>query len=286
MMPFISEELYQSLVVDVGMHKKLEDSIHLCDFEQPDPSKVDKDLEAQVDLVRQVVWMARALREKHRINTRQPLAKITVVTHKPSELTALIAHKELILSELNVRDLVVLDDDENLCTLSAKANYKTLGPRFGTQMKDAVAFINNLDAKSIKLLESGRNLVCLNQEISIEDVLITRLSSNDVVVLTKSHVTVALDTHITQDLYEEGLMREALSLLQKLRKDNNLEVSDRINLDLYCQNIDFRNALQRFRDYLSQELLVINLTILSQPIPAMQKLIVKDEELFVTIAKN
>ncbi len=286
MMPFISEELYQSLVVDVGMHKKLEDSIHLCDFEQPDPSKVDKDLEAQVDLVRQVVWMARALREKHRINTRQPLAKITVVSHKSFELTALMAHKELILSELNVRDLVVLDDDENLCTLCAKANYKTLGPRFGTQMKDAVAFINNLDAKSIKLLESGKNLVCLNQEISIEDVLITRLSSQDVVVLTKDHVTVALDTHITQDLYEEGLMREALSLLQKLRKDNNLEVSDRINLDLYCQNINFRNALERFKDYLSQELLVINLTILSQPIPAMQKLIVKEEELFVTIAKN
>lgn len=288
LLPFMSEQLYQSLVVQPNLHEKGQDSVHLCDFPGIHTEKVDKDLEHEVELVRNVVWLGRALREKHRIKTRQPLAKITVVTHKQEEIASILSQKDLIESELNVKDVEVVVDDETICTLLAKPNFKTLGPRFGARMKDAVSFITDLKPKEIKALEKGENISFLDNHITMDDVVISRESANNVVVQTKGHVTVALDTNISQDLKNEGLMRESLSLLQKLRKDKDFNVSDRINLELYLKDDELKNALLAFKDYLSEELLAKDLVI--KPYDGalgdeLEHLKVDDLDIFARIAK-
>lgn len=284
-MPFISETIYQNLVVDFSMNSSEEDSVHLCDFVACNNAKIDKLLEQEIDLVRKIVWMSRALREKHRINTRQPLAKITVVTHDNFEEKALAKHKEAILSEINIQNLVVVKDDENLCSISAKANFKALGPRFGTSMKQVVSFIENLDSKNIKLLEQGQSIDYLGQKLSSDDVVISRQSKENVAVLTNNHITVALDTNIDQDLYEQGLMREFLSTLQKLRKDNQLEVSDRIILQIFSKDNDIKAVLSRFKDYIALETLAKDLQVLDKEIANMQEVLIKEKSVLIDLKK-
>lgn len=284
-MPFMSETIYQSLVIDAGMNKPYESSVHLCDFVTADVNKIDENLEKEVDLVRKIVWMSRALREKHRINTRQPLAKITVVTHDEYEQKALLKHQEAILSEVNIQDLVVVEDDENLCTISAKANFKVLGPRFGSSMKQVVSFIENLSSSDIKLLEKGQTIDFLGQSLSSSDMLVLRTSKDNLAVLTNNHLTVALDTNINEDLYQQGLMRESLSLLQKLRKDNDLEVSDRIILHIVSKDDEITSMFARFKDYISAEILAKQLNLSTDIEADMQKILIKDKELWVSLKK-
>src|SRR5690606_24916628 len=122
---------YQNLVRETGMQHGDEDSVHLCSYPLVEASSIDRELERKMSTVRQVVGMGRALREKHKLKTRQPLASVIVVTHDVAAQEALKEHEDLLRDELNVRALSVLSDDAALCDVSFKANFKTLGKRLG-----------------------------------------------------------------------------------------------------------------------------------------------------------
>ncbi len=285
--PFMSEMIYQNLVVSSGANKTQEDSVHLCDFPISDDAKIDKNLELNVRLVRQVVNMGRALREKYRLKTRQPLLKITVVSHSDEAIKALTSHSELILSELNVRSLELLSEDDSLCTLSCKPNFKTLGPRVGKEMNAMNKAISALSRSQLRKLEDGEILTVNDHHISIDDVVIVREAVADLVVMSEDHLTVALDTEINEDLKHEGIMRECVSVLQRLRKSSGLEVSDRVKLSLLSDDEEIIAALEKHRDYLAAELLATELTIesaSSKPVDA-EELPIEDANLWVLLSK-
>jgi len=274
-MPFISETLYQNLVVAPGMQKDQEDSVHLCSFPIADLSMIDQDLENSVEVVRRTVAMGRALREKHRLKTRQPLKKITVVTHDKNTANALSTHQELIISELNIKKLDVVAADDTLCTISAKPNFKTLGPRVGKDMSAINKAISTWGREELAVLEQGRSIELLGHAIGHEDVIITRQAIGDVVLMSDETLTVALDTELDQELIDEGLMREALSLLQRFRKSQGLAVTDRIKLSLFASP-ELAHALNRHKAYVKAELLATSLAI-SEDLPSAEATLLEFE---------
>jgi isoleucyl-tRNA synthetase len=263
LMPFMSETLYQNLVLDANMQKPGEDSVHLCDFPEADQSKIDSKLEQAVELTRLVVTMGRALREKHRLKTRQPLKKITVVCTNNLDQQALLNHADLITSELNIRELELLDSAETLCDLSSKPNFKTLGPRVGKDMGAIGKAIEALTLTQIAKLEAGNTILINTHEISLADIVINRQAKGDFVVMSEGDITVALDTELDADLKDEGLMREAVSLLQRLRKTSGLEVTDRIKLELFSNDEEILRALKHHEVYVKAELLACELLLIS-----------------------
>lgn len=285
LMPFITETMYQNLVVETGMHKEHEESIHLCDYPQADKDKINLKLEHQTEIIRQVVAMGRALREKYRLKTRQPLKHITVVTHEHEATHALLSHEELITQELNVKKLVVLPEDDTLCRISCKPNFKVLGPRVGKDMAVVGKEIATLSKEAIRTLERGGEVAVLSYQISLADVAIVREALDDVVVMSEGHITVALDTEIDEELRDEGLMREALSQLQRLRKNNNLEVTTRIDLKMYTASTNLKNALVHHQIYLAAELLADQLFIgdVKDQSGAAEELDVDGEKLLVSM---
>lgn len=284
-LPFLSEAIYQNLVVDTKMHKPGADSIHLTDFPEVDESKIDEELEHHTEIVRQVVAMGRALREKYRLKNRQPLKKITVVTKDEDTIKALNSHEEIIASELNIRKLEILPEDDTLCQVSAKANFKTLGPRLGKDMGNVNKAIQAFGRKEIHELENGGQVEVLGHTITEVDVQIQRDAVADVVVMSEGHITVALDTELDAELEDEGRMREALSQLQRLRKAKGLEVTDRIKLKLFTNSPLLKRALEHHQIYLVSELLADEFSIeesLEAPKDA-EELMVEDEALWVKI---
>lgn len=284
-LPFVSESIYQNLVVSTGMNAKEHNSVHLCDFPVADVSKIDKELELKTQIVRSVVTMGRALREKHRINTRQPLKAITVVASDEIAIDAITHHQELITSELNVREVILLDQDDTLCQTKAKPNYKSLGPKLGKDMSKVAKEIALLNKEAIKTFEKTGELTLGGYHLNGDDVTIVREAAADMVVMSMNNLTVALDTELTEDLKDEGLMRESLSQLQRLRKDKNFLVTHRIELKLYTESPELLRALLAHKAYLASELLADKLMIKSMEGEEYEdELLVKDLKLGVIVS--
>jgi isoleucyl-tRNA synthetase len=257
--PFISETLYQNLVVDPGLAAEGHESVHLCDYPMVDEALIHEEMEQAMVEVRAAVRMGRALREKHKLKTRQPLRAVTVVTHDEGALKRLRDHAALIADELNVKDVVVQSDDGALATLTIKPNYKTLGKRMGKNMKACAATVSAWTRAEFEKLEAGGSIEVEGEALTLEDVLVTRAAKEGVVLESEGPLTVALDTDLDDSLKQEGLMREALSKLQKLRKDAGLEVTDRITLRLAAEG-ELRAALEAHRAHVAAELLAEELT--------------------------
>lgn len=249
-LPFISETLYQNLTGDSKT------SVHLCDYPIADTSQINLQLEHEVEMTRQVVSLGRALREKYKLKTRQPLSEVTVVTHDLEARAAILKHADLIRQELNVKKVSILEDDSSLCHIALKANFKTLGKRLGSRMKEASDAIALFSRKEFEQLQAGQSLPIAGADIKLEDVLVTRTARSDIVLETAGNLTVALETELSKELIQEGLMRETVSQLQKMRKELDFKVTDKIKLTLHTESAELKEALMVYQDYLKEELLV------------------------------
>ncbi len=258
-LPFITEALYQNLAVGPGVAEH--DSVHLCDYPEVDTARIDADLERQVAVVRQVVSLGRAVRERHRLKTRQPLRRVTIVHDDAAVRAAIDAHIDLVAEELNVKEVHARADDADLCTLEFKANFKTLGRRLGKRMKEGAALIQGLDRDAWAALQAGGPLTIADEPITTADVLVQRKAKGDVVIETDGPLTVALDTELDATLRGEGLAREVTSRVQRLRKETGLAVTDRIALTLATDDTELSAALDARRDYISGEVLATTLII-------------------------
>ena len=263
-LPFVSESVYQHLVVGPGMHAPNEDSVHLCSYPQPDAAKTDPHVELQMAAVRQVVALGRALREKHKLKTRQPLSTVTVVSTRADVREAINAHAELLVDELNVKKVVALGDDASLATLSFKPNLKTLGKRMGPKLKAATAEIAAFSREQWHTLESGGSVTVQEQAIIKDDVLVSRTARGEVVIQSEGDLTVALDITMTDALAREGLMRELVSRVQRLRKDQGLAVSDRIHLEVWAKGEVLQAMLREHDAKIREEVLATTLTLATQ----------------------
>ncbi len=229
--PFYADWLFQSLRRSHGA----EDSVHLADFPQADGSCIDVALEARMSLARTVVATALQLRNTHKINVRQPLARVLVVLEPGIERDAVEAVAELILDELNVEALELVEGDAGLVKRRAKANFRTLGKKAGARMKALAAQIAQLDNEAIgALLAAGEQVFTVDGTsivVAAEDVLVETQELQGWAVARENGVTVAIDTEISPALRSRGLAREVINRIQNLRKQLDFEVTDRIAVE-------------------------------------------------------
>ena len=276
-LPFITDAVYQHLVVDPGVAPQDKESIHLCDYPEVEREKIDETLEAEVTHVRQVVRMGRALRTQHSLKTRQPLRAMTIVHHDAEALAILGRQEALILDELNLKRLIRVTDGAALSTLTFKANFKTLGRRMGKRMKAAAQAIQALTADQWETLHGGSSLEIEGESITAEDVLVTHHAKPGVVLEVEEALTVALDTDLDDDLRCEGLAREFISRCQKLRKNVGLEITDRITLMVSTDASLLIEALKTHYDELCSELLAHAVEVTELDAEAL-KVIAQDAE--------
>ncbi len=235
MVPFITESIYQNLVrsIDADAPK----SVHLCDFPAADESFIDAELEANMGLLLDIVVLGRAARNAANIKNRQPIGNMYVKADR--ELDEF--YKEIIENELNVKKVSFKDDMEEYLTYSFKPQFKVLGPKVGPkigEVKAALAALNGTAAKA-ELDSTGKLHVELKSgglDLLPEDVEVSMAQTEGYVSQHYGKVTVALETTLSPELIEEGFVREIISKLQTMRKDNGFEVTDHITV--YVQGND------------------------------------------------
>jgi isoleucyl-tRNA synthetase len=255
-LPFMTESIYQHLVVEAGVAEEGRESIHLCDYPEVERDKINLELEREIALVRQTVGMGRALRATHNLKTRQPLKSMTVVHPNQDVLDALNNQELLLLEELNIKSVSLVTHDQDLSTLSFKANFKTLGRRLGKRMKEGAKAIQNFTREEWTLLQAGESVEVAGEMIKADDVMVTHHAKEGVVLEVEDALTVALDTQLDEALLREGYAREVISRCQKMRKSAGLEISDRIELVICVDEGELSYALLTFSDEINSELLV------------------------------
>ena len=256
--PFTTEMIYRNLRT-----AEMPESVHLCDYPAADLERRDVYLEEQMENTMTAVSLGRYLRTQTNLKVRQPLAKAVIVAHDEKVQTMLEETASIIAEELNVKEIAFSRNEEELVHRSAKANFKTLGPKLGKNMKEAAAQIAAFGSLEINNLLLGSSISLTfndgsTQEITADDLLIQREEKAGMTVATEGGITIALNTTITRELEEEGVAREFVSKIQNLRKDSGFEVSDRINLE-YKLDSDLKSALTNFRDYICAETLAVTL---------------------------
>jgi len=263
--PYLSEEIYTKLT-----H---EDSVHTADFPKYDESLIDEVLEEKMSLVKDLISMGRMIREESKIKVRTPLSEAIidkVVYDKIGDLVPLIEE------ELNVKEVISESDLAKYMNLSVKPNYKVVGKILGAKLKDYEKFLSEVDINELN-----------KEEVKFEDILITKdmfevkISSKEgfnVGVL--NNLFIILNTTLTTDLINEGHAREFVSKVQNMRKTNDYDVSDRINI--YYNGEEFSEVINNYSDYIKNETLAVNIE--SKELTE-EKINVNGIEMYVTIEK-
>ena len=230
--PFFMDSLYLDL--NKVTKKETFESVHLANFPVFEEAYVDKSLENKMESAQTISSLVLSLRAKEKIKVRQPLQKIMIPVDSESQKNEILAVADLIKSEVNVKEIQVLEDASDILVKQIKPNFKVLGPRFGKDMKAVAQAVNNFTSDDIKEIEQNGILdVEVNRKsITLErtDVEITSQDIEGWLVANEGAITVALDVTITDDLRKEGIARELINRIQNLRKDSGFEVTDRIDV--------------------------------------------------------
>lgn len=260
--PFYADRLFRDLNETTG--RQSADSVHLALFPKADAKLIDKALESRMQLAQDICSMVLSLRKKENIRVRQPLQKIMVPVLDPQQQAQIEAVAELIMSEVNVKEIEFLTDSSGVITKKIKPNFKTLGPKYPKQMKGIAAVLVGFTQAQIADLERNNGV-----ELDVEGMLCT-LTREDVDILSEDipgwlvasagKLTVALDITVTEELKNEGIARELVNRIQKLRKDSDFEVTDRISVRL--EDDEFvKAAVRDFKAYICGEILATDLEL-------------------------
>jgi isoleucyl-tRNA synthetase len=260
--PFFSDRLYQDLMGATDL--PMEESVHLALFPISEETLIDSDLEKRMQMAQNITSMVLSLRKKEKIRVRQPLQKIMIPASDDAVKAQISAVKDLVLSEVNVKELDFMSDDSNVLVKEIKANFKALGPKYGKQMKAIAAAISNFEQSDINLLEKeGSYTLDIGHTeliISLEDVFISSQDIPGLLVTNHKGTTVALDITMNEALLEEGIARELVNRIQNMRKDAGLEVTDRIKLSI-SQNEKVESAIVSNKSYICGETLADDILI-------------------------
>ena len=253
--PFYAEKLF----LDLNSVTKLspDDSVHLAHFPVVNEKAIDIELEARMRLAQLASSLVHSLRKKQKIKVRQPLSKILIPVLNEDEKNRLKKIEELIINETNVKTVDYLDDDARILIKKIKPNFRTLGVRFGAQLKVITPKINSLIQTDIAQFESDGffNIEIEGEmiELQLTDV---EISSQDIpgwLVASEDGLTVALDINLTDGLKKEGLSRDIVNRIQNLRKDQNLEVQDKIDILYSTHDKLIKEAMEVHRKSIQQE---------------------------------
>lgn len=259
--PFISEEIYRNL-----RGKSMPESVHLCEFPQPNTSARDLLLEKQMEYAQSAVNLGHYLRKQKEIKVRQPLSSAVVVSADVSVLEAIKPMAPVIAEELNVKEVEFASDETTFVSLSGKANFKTLGKKLGKRMKNVASAIEKLGADVLSKLQSGESVVISvgdgesDVEILPEDIQIQRQEKEDMTVANEGALTMVLKTNLTKELVREGIAREFVSRIQAYRKECDFEVSQRIKI-AFSGDEEAVASISEYKDYICAETLCVDLSL-------------------------
>ena len=254
--PFFSEQIFRDLNKVTGRNKA--ESVHLTDFPEANKSFIDKALEERMEAAQLISSLVLSLRKKANIRVRQPLSKIMIPVKDENMKTQIEKVSHLIKSEVNIKEIEFLSPDNNILVKNVKPNFKTLGKKYGKQMKQIQAYFTNMSQEEIHQFEKNNgthlDVEGVDVELTLEDALISTQDIPGWAVTSEDDLTVALDMTITDELMQEGLAREIVNRVQNLRKTGGFEVTDRIEL-LIEKNDKTDAAVERFGDYICNETL-------------------------------
>ncbi|MDF1698263.1 MAG: isoleucine--tRNA ligase [Saprospiraceae bacterium] len=254
--PFFSDWLYQNL--NEATQLEASESVHLTLFPDSDETAIDKKLEQRMDYAQRISSLVLSLRKKDNLRVRQPLKKILLPILDPSFQEQVEAVKDLILAEVNVKEIEYISDTAGIIKKKAKPNFKTLGRRLGANMKAGLAAINGFDQETIAEIEKSNSFALqLNgqsYDISLEDLEIISEDIPGWQVATDRDITVALDIQLDEELLAEGTARELVNRIQNIRKSQDFNVTDRIKVQVTStKKVD--KSLVKFSDYICNEVL-------------------------------
>ncbi|MBC8266970.1 MAG: isoleucine--tRNA ligase [Flavobacteriales bacterium] len=258
--PFFMDRLFQDLNNISKRHTV--NSVHLVDFPVSEKSVIDTDLERRMDLAQNITSLALSLRKKEKLRVRQPLQKIMIPILDRKMKTDIQEVSGIIQSEINVKEITFLDENSTILTKKIKPNFKTLGPKFGKDMKLIASKVGRFSAEDIQNIEkNGTHKISNEITIDLSDVEITSADIPGFSVATNNGVTVALDITLSEKLKEEGLAREFINRIQNLRKDSGFEVTDKVNI-MVEKNEAITSAINNNLDYICNETLADTLSFI------------------------
>ena len=257
--PFFADRLYRDLTAPaLEAEAKPVVSVHLTDFPKADESVIDSALEERMHLAQTVCSLVLSLRRKVNIKVRQPLQAIMIPVSSESRRSQLEAMKQLILSEVNVKEMQLTDDSDGVLVKSIKPDFKKLGPKFGKKMKAAAAAINAFTQQQIAQIERDGNITFpLDGEDVTVDVADVDIHSEDIpgwLVASDGSVTVALEVEITDQLRKEGVARDLINRIQNIRKGRDYDITDRITVTVEPSELT-SGAVADFGEYIASQVL-------------------------------
>ncbi len=266
--PFLSERMYQNLVVNGGVAGAPE-SVHLCDYPEVDESLVDLSLSRRMALAQLVVNVGHGLREKANQRVRQPLGELRFATSSPEQRDAVLLLSEVIAEELNVKRISAVDDLDDLVKYAYKPNLKTLGPKYGKSLGAITKALATVDQKIMLPLRSGKTVTLTIDGAAVDlgpdDVLVSTQQAADWVAGDAEGVQLALSTQLTPELVEEGIARDFVRQIQQLRKDADLEIEQRIRVRYVLVDEPTQAALGKWSAFIQSETLAEELTLAAEP---------------------
>ncbi|MCZ2247556.1 MAG: isoleucine--tRNA ligase [Bacteroidia bacterium] len=283
--PFFAERLFGDL--NAVTQKIKSPSVHLSNFPKYNPQEVDSTLEQKMELAQKISSMILAIRKRENIRVRQPLAKIQIPVLNDDIKSKIEAVKDLILSEVNVKEMDLVNEDQTHIVKNLKLNFKTLGKKYGKFMKNIQDYTAKNEQQMIKELELNNSYVFSldnnNIEIESEDVQIIPVDIPGWKTLNNGALTVALDIVITEKLREEGIARELVNRIQNLRKELRFDLTDRIILKIKSQN-EIKSAVLNNLDYICTEILANKIDFIEQA-PSSEAVSVELEEGLGTVVQ-
>ena len=253
LIPFLSEEIYQQL--KMAHHPE---SVHLSDFPKYQANLRQEKLEGEMASVQNIVSLGHSLRKEHKLKVRQPLAQAHIITANPEVYDALMRQKHLIADELNVKDVVLQQDESAFVQLIAKPNFRILGKKVGKLMNAAQKEISGFSQAQLNVLLQGKDLPIHveGQEVVLtgEDVSVERKVREGLIAATAQEMTVALDTELNDQLLLEGLAREIVNKINTMRRDEGFAVTDRIAIEISTTD-RVKQAFEQHKDYIMHEVL-------------------------------
>ena len=260
--PFFGDWLYRNLNTATG--KETAESVHLADFPSVIEGAIDQALEQRMDYAQRISSLVLSLRKREKIRVRQPLQKVLLPVLDPNFRKQVEGVKDLVLAEVNIKEIEYLDDATGIIKKKIKPNFKTLGRRLGKHMKEAAAQIGSLGQEQIGAIErSGSYRLELEGEafdLTLEDFEITTEDIPGWMVASDGDLTVALDVTITPELEAEGMARELVNRIQNIRKNKDFNVTDRIAVQLE-RHESLLPAVEQFGDYICHETLATDLQL-------------------------
>ena len=283
--PFYADRLYMDLTSVTGRDNVV--SVHLANFPVADESLIDKELEARMQMAQDVTSMVLALRRKVNIKVRQPLQCIMVPVVDEEQRRHIEAVKDLIMSEVNVKELRFVEGDSGVLVKRVKCDFKKLGPKFGKQMKAVAAAVSGMTQEEIARLErEGSYTFILDGAEAVVEAADVDIFSEDIpgwLVANEGRLTVALEVTVTDELRREGIARELVNRIQNIRKSSGFEITDKIDIVL-SKNPNTDDAVTEYNTYICNQVLANSLTLADEVADATE-LSFDDYSLMIKVTK-